>query len=112
MNKWHTWYKVLVGIWSIPIIFFFLIGIFSFIKDPGSDNGPYAITYCFLWAFGLALFHFIAYEGIYLHYYKKQQKQNIINEINALTLLKEQGIVSQDEYSSKVDVLKNELLGL
>ena len=66
------------------------------------------MAYIIVWT----LFHFIVYKGIYLHYYKKQQKQNIINEINALTLLKQQGIVSQDKYSSKVDVLKNELLGL
>lgn len=118
MNKWHTWYKALVGLGSVLTIYFVLYMFLNLeseyyrfgytVSDLLGDIRNLIIGDIIIWT----LFHFIVYKGIYLHYYKKQQKQNIINEITALTLLKEQGIVSQDEYLSKVDGLKNELLGL
>lgn len=59
---------------------------------------------------GGILFHLIIYKGVYLTMYNKRQYNRCLKEINDLTLLLQQKIVTEEEYAERTSILKDELL--
>lgn len=112
-NEWakiHTWYKALIVILFLIITFTISLSIYEFSKDMRSDNGPGWLMVSFIFIFALILFHFIIYKGVYLNFYSKKQYNRCLKEINDLTLLLQQKIVTEKEYEERTSILKNELL--
>lgn len=119
-NEWarvHSWYKVLIMIWMFSIIC--IIGIC--LKDAyeryqrlrwfelSGDTIALVSYIIFLLCVGI-LFHFIIYKGVYLNFYNKKQYNRCLKEINDLTLLLQQKIVTEKEYTERTSILKDELL--
>lgn len=104
---YHTWYKIVIILWIICSLFLVGIGLFSLIFQTSNDD-YIAIFYGIAWLIGLLLFHFIIYNGIYKYFYKKY----IMKEIDYLSILREKGMLSKDEYNSKLQLLKDKLNGI
>lgn len=101
---YHTWYKIVMILWIIWSLFLVGIGVYSLVFRTSNDD-YIAIFYGIAWLIGLILFHFVIYNGLYKYFYKR----NIMKELDYLSKLSEKGMLSTNEYNSKLQLLKDKL---